>query len=220
MPETKTIKLTYALAFTVAALLVGAALGRLLVAAAAAPPPPNAPVVVRGGSVDGRAPIPNGSNNGWQTVTNSPPTLQTVATYNASSLYLDGVIPKGGSSASQYSVSGLTTNWKITLFFRDSGSTAKLLLCSNQNCDASGPLSASTNIYLESDGKGSFTPEGPLDGYDVQRYDLNNPSECASGNKCNHPGSVKVEGVSKWSDNSTVFDFTCRAGECDIYVGS
>jgi hypothetical protein len=194
--------------------------------------PPGSPVVVRGGSVEGRAPIPNGSNAGWTSVTTNPPMLQTVAQYDASYLSLAGVVPKGGSIAGQYTASGLTNNWKITLFFRDKNgqdpgdAAKKLFICSDQNCDASGALANNSYIYLVSDKNGDFSPEAQLDGYDIQRYDLRaDPNGCQGpngtgrGTPCNHLVRVKVEPAPTWSDGSTTSVFKCPAGECDVYVG-
>jgi hypothetical protein len=228
------IKLTHVIAISVVAFLLGVGTVKVIQFIKLKASPPNPPVVVRGGSVDGRAPIPNGSNAGWTSVSAATPTLHTVATYNANYLSLAGVIPKGGSLVGQYSASGLTNNWKVTLIFRDrqgkdpgDSAAKKLFLCSDQNCDASGALANNTFIYMVSDNHGNFSPEAQLDGYDIQRYDLNaDPNGCEGpygsgrGTPCNHLVRVKVDGVPQWNDGSTTTVFQCPAGECDVDVGS
>jgi hypothetical protein len=197
---------------------------------------PNPPVIITGGSVEGRVPIPSGQNSGWTVVTASAPTLQTVGSYDASVLSLNGVALTQGGTTGQYYATNLPNNWTVTLFFRDnngngSGKNAKTLTISAKtNSGATAPNNSF--ILLTSDGNGDFSPEGSIDGYDIQRYDLKPDStgcmQATSGvqnRKCNHVIKVEVQGVSTWSvvgTTSTVKnpqDFYCTAGACDIYVG-
>jgi hypothetical protein len=234
MAETRTFKLVDVIVISLISLLVGVAIVKAIQYIRAKAVSPNAPVVVRGGSVETRAPIPNGSTAGWTSVAAATPTLRTVGSYDANYLSLDGVVPKGGSLVGKYSASGLTNNWKVTLVFRDrkgqdpgDSAAPKLFLCSDQNCDATGSLANNTSIYVVSDNHGNFSPEAQLDGYDIQRYDLNaDPNGCEGpygngrGTPCNHIVRVKVEGIPQWNDGSTTSVFQCPAGECDVYIGS
>lgn len=198
------------------------------------PPAPvvnNPPVVVRGGSVEGIAPT-GGSGAGWNQT--SATTLQTAYSYDVSVLSLDGVALTSGGPTGQYSATGLPNTWKVTLFFRDNngndpGANAKTLALS-ASTDPAAPNKSF--VALTSDGKGDFTPEGAIDGYDIQRYELKpddkgcmKPSANGERNrKCDHVIRVEVQGVSIWTAGtgsavSNPADFYCIAGECDIYIG-
>jgi hypothetical protein len=250
MPEPPRINRTTALVFIAVALIAGAVIGGFIEKGKGVAPPcgppvkvwapvpggPNPPIIITGGSVEGRVAIPSGQNSGW-TPTASPPTLKTVSSYDASVLSLNGVALTPGGTLGQYSATGLSNNWRVTLFFRDNngndaGNNAKTLTISAKTDSATPPPNKSF-ILLTGDGNGEFSPQGPIDGYDFWRYDLKPDSTgcmqvTSSGvqnRKCNHVIRVRVQGVSTWTAGNTTTpqanptDFYCTAGACDIYVG-
>lgn len=133
--------------------------------------------------------------------------------------------------AGSYSLSGISTNWKITIHFRHAdGSDDKnnnnhnrILLCTlitNNQCVTGGTLTPGT-LYLlrESSTGGNFNDDNSLDGFARERYDLQSCDSSTSGvrdSKCNHVAAYEVEGIPSWSGYSP---FHCQAGECDIGVG-
>jgi hypothetical protein len=205
------------------------------------PPPISTPIVVRGGSVE------LFSNKPWtQTTTGTSPLQTSASTTILSSLSLDGVIPKGGNTPQQYSATGLTANWVVTLTFRNKAGLfpastdpiKTLSICTNLDnsgeCSSVGNLTG-TSLYVVGDGSGSFgysssvngSSSTTIDSYDIRRYDLNSdPNACSDVNgsardtPCNHLAGITVAGISQWDDGATVTTFRCLVGACDIYVGS
>jgi hypothetical protein len=183
--------------------------------------PTNAPVVVRGGSVEVRA-------LSWTVISSTAPEVLKATNTNNTILGLDGVDSSGDDSPAGAYQTGLNQNWRITLTFRkpdgSEDTTKTLQICTSYDktanaCQYGGSTTFSSNtLYLVSDGTGFFTSVGSLDGYDRRRYDLNANSCGTSGSArdtvCNHAFGVKVDGI------SGLAKFKCVAGECDIGVGT
>lgn len=185
--------------------------------------PNDSPVTVRGGSVIAI------TQKGW---TPSTMGFMSQATVNTSSVSLSGVGPMGSSTRQSVSLSGITTNWKITIHFRHSDGSDDTDDVKNNRLILSTCPSGSTNcvgtaltspgplyLYEESLVGGGFTLDPPLDGYARLRYELTMCDSSTSNvrdSACNHIASIKVEGVPQWAASNP---FGCPGGECDIGVG-
>lgn len=189
--------------------------------------PDESPVTVRGGSV---LALSHGTD--W---TQIAPNIWEATQADTSVVSLDGVAASGGTMPQPYSSpSGLTTNWKITISFRqpdsateDTTNPDKLFICTANPCKTSGPQPNPGTLYLiEEDATDTtysqFTHEmQPIDKYWRLRYDL---LQCngASGSSvrdsaCNHIHSIRVEGIASLSSLSP---FHCEGGACDIGIGA
>lgn len=186
-------------------------------------PPTSAPVVVRGGSVEFRAP-------GWySTSAGELETDLSIVTKN-DTLSIGGIVWTGTTTpVVAYSATNLTTNWKVALTMRNSGGfedpVQELDLCSAQDCntDPSQGLEQGT-VYVQykgDDPASAFTDVGPFDNTDIQRFDLGHCAGHAPGRDttCNHIFRVRVSGILHWDGGDTHVDFQCKAGQCDIGVG-
>src|SRR5579871_580537 len=127
--------------FAVLGLVVGLTVGALFGPGSHPQPlgvPDDSPVVVRGGSVEGLG------ATAWQKISSNPEVweLQGVDTTTVS---MDGVIPSGTTTVQSVSASSLTTDWSLTLSFRDQGdhdnTDYQLQICTNPSCSTTGPLS-------------------------------------------------------------------------------
>jgi hypothetical protein len=186
-------------------------------------PPTNAPVVVRGGSVEFRAP-------GWYSTGASELETDLSITSHNDTLSIGGVVVMGTARpVFAHSATNLTANWKVVLTMRNSGGLEdplqELDLCSAQDCntDPSQGLEQGT-VYVQykgDDRTSAFTDVGPFDNTDIQRFDLGHCAGHAPGRDtaCNHIFRVRVIGVQQWDDTDNHFDFQCKAGQCDIGVG-
>jgi hypothetical protein len=189
----------------------------------------DSPVTVRGGSI-----VARGGTNSWSPV-GTTGTIQSIAVGNgkmASSVYLDGVALPKTNAPIAVPFTGLTTNWELTLDFRDNGggedSKTVLNICSALNatqtaCDPSGSLSGSGTVYLVSDGKGKFGDK-TLDTSGIS-YDACTASTCTSSTctcangkctcaepKCNHIFKITTTGIPNGGT------YKCLNGECIIGV--
>jgi len=228
--ERKDLKPRLNLLATALAVVVGGGLGIILAWIFKTPPTPpgnpnDSPVTVRGGSVEGLSTYP------WEQpdTTHHPEFWQTSGT-DTSVVLIEG--NQNGTTPGVFSKTGIATNWKITLAFRDqfgrrNAGNDELVLCSKQTnyrCDLSGALSSGSNpVYFIADGKspGAFKTDlsvaasTDLDGYSLLRYDV---PECGSQapreTRCNHLSAIDVTGIPGL--NGT---YTCQAGGCEIGIG-
>jgi hypothetical protein len=201
---------------------------RLVGAPAGATQPSNpndSPVTMRGGSVEGL------SFYQWsQPDSKNHPTVWETSGIDTSVVIIEG--NKGGTTPGIFSATGITSNWEITLIFRDQNdgpdySGDELVLCSKQTkytCDQSGALSSGSNpLYLIADGNspGTFYSDlkgaanNTVDGYALLRYDV--PS-CGAGDprdtRCNHLAEIDVSNLPGLNGS-----YTCQAGGCEIGIG-
>jgi hypothetical protein len=108
--------------------------------------PTTPPIVMHTGSLDLLA-----NATTWSPVSNNSST--TTLTGKPAHLYFYGIDPTPGSTRNPVnkSLTGLSKNWKITVFFvnpRDHAHpTPRLLICTSQNCDTSNDLATDT-VYV------------------------------------------------------------------------
>ena len=200
--------------------------------------PANAPVVVRGGSLELR------SANPWS-IDNTAHTASTIGA-DLSGIAVDGVttadvsnldkgIEESAGEKTGSNANPLTMNWKVTLIFRNTGGIdgggaddqkPKLQICSDSGWGATGPINGHT-LYLVGDASGTFTVEADkIDGQSILRYDLN---ACGTGSgrdsKCNHVRKIKVkiDTVNQWDSGHPLDEnnnpLWCLAGQCDVGIG-
>jgi len=208
--------------------------------------PTHAPVVVRGGSVEFLAPLDAHDGPGWaSTATNRE--ITTTQSVDTSKLSLSGVKPVGGTLA-EYTASGPSTDWKITLVYRNStgdepdpGNTdddndpqkVKLYMCSADGCTTN-PYSGSQKVYVyDKDNIANVSPDVDqlfaLDKNDLKRYSLKSCTNPIDGpnSYCNHLVVIRIKGFDHFVSDTGVMvscannvcRFKCRAGLCDIGVG-
>jgi hypothetical protein len=176
----------------------------------------DSPVVVRGGSVVGL------SKDKWTPVPNVKG-VWTISGAGTTAVSMSGVEVNGGAAQS-VSAPSLTTNWYMTLDFRDKNDaddpTYQLQLCTSYPCSSSGSLTGALYLVdLHNNGKLDLSKE-TNDGFYGLRYDVqscNDASPDVSRSRCNHIDQITVTGIT--FSGGVQGPFTCRAGACDIGIG-
>ena len=201
-------------------------------------PPANAPIVVRGGSVEFIAPENGGV--GW-TASGTGYWKSTSGSANNSIISVTGYNTLT-NKVEEHTKSGLSANWKITLVFRDNlghesdsqgpeddPQKVKFVICSASDCniDPQGAFSLQP-VYLHDPGNGTsangtFAHDLYEDGEDLWRYDVLNCTGAADPQKslCDHLFRIIIHGVSTWDDGSSnpATGYLCKEGVCDIGLG-
>jgi hypothetical protein len=196
--------------------------------------PGDSPVTVRGGSVEILSPS---NGNSWQSgntascLNPNVKSSQYLPKTDTSLVALSGIEATVGgkptSGPESVSVSGISSNWSITLGFRKSDYTAdntfEIQLSSYDPCKAIPAGGPGSDLYLADIGttSGTFDLDDPIDGFIRYRYDV---SQCDDGSKdpkqskCNHFGQISVSGLT--GNGQTISGpFLCRAFACDIGIG-
>jgi hypothetical protein len=203
-------------------------------------PPANAPIVVRGGSVEFIAPE-NNQGVGW-TASGTAYWMSTSSLANNSIVSITGYNTQT-NKVEEHTKSGLSANWKITLVFRDSlghesdsggaeddPQKVKFVICSASDCniDPQKPFSLQP-VYLHDPGNGTsangtLAHDSYLDGEDLWRYDVLSCTGTADpppGSLCDHLFRMIIHGFNTWDDGTgnPATGYLCKEGVCDIGVG-
>lgn len=193
----------------------------------------DSPVLVRGGSIETLG------ASAW--TTNSVANCSNV---NVKSPYyslsndntfvsMDGVQPIVGNTPGKpvsVSVSDISSNWSITLSFRDktgrvdTGNNFEIQLSSFDPCQAIPSGGPGGTLYLADIGKtaGTLNADTAIDSVFRYRYDI---GACDDGSadpkqsKCNHISQISVSGLSG-SGQTITGPFNCRGGACSIGIGN
>jgi hypothetical protein len=162
--------------------------------------PNGSPVIIRGGSVY------LDLTSQWHDVSQNSDARETNLGSSGRTLVLSDVEKKGDNTPQSYTLS-MTSNWKITIAFKDNNNgkgNNTLILCTrldqnSKKCDTGGPLNtiSSNTLYFLSDRKGKFK-DGSLgnNGTYSNQYDV---SECdgATGSpetsNCNHIFNIEID---------------------------
>jgi hypothetical protein len=174
--------------------------------------PNDSPVTVRGGSLVVVSP------NSWNSNCAQPGTTSCDVTLNATTAtlqYIDGV---DSPTAPPHRVDNpITTNWVITLSYRDdsgknANDTKKLQICTKSDCTYDNNP-ASHLLHLKGDGMGVFSTDN-LDHHSA-RYDESCGTDAATGKTtlCNHIYVITVE------SSSGKQAYHCADGACSIGIG-